>query len=123
MEYTILIVEPDLLRGKKIVRTLVRAGYDAIIAPGTDEALRQLYQVHPDAVIFSGRLSVDELNQLSERIATVCNLPLISLDNSVPSVLVAQQLVRSVTVVDLPGVLDRLLGGQKRVSTRFDSRE
>jgi CheY-like chemotaxis protein len=123
MEYTILVVEPDLLQGKEIVRTLVRAGYDAIVASGADEALRQLYQVHPDAVVFGNGLPVDELSQLSERIATVCDLPLISLDNSVPSLLAAQQLVRSATVEDLPSVLDRLLGGHKSGSARFYVRE
>ena len=55
MEHTVLIIEPDLEQGKEIFRTLVQAGYDAIIVSGTDEALRPFRDcefafVHPKAV-------------------------------------------------------------------------
>jgi DNA-binding NtrC family response regulator len=119
MEYTILIVEPDLLQGKEIVRTLVRAGYDAVVAPDADEALRQLYQVHPDAVIFSERLPLDEQSQLCDRIITMCDLPFIRLgDDGSPS-LVIQQLDHSMTLQELPDVLNRLLLKEQEENRSF----
>jgi DNA-binding response OmpR family regulator len=109
MEYAVLIVEPDLLRGKEIVRTLVQAGYDAIIASGSHEALRRLYQARPNAVIFSDRLPDDERIQLCERITTMCDLPFICLGSNGSPTLVTQQLDRSMTLQELPGVLNKLL--------------
>jgi DNA-binding NtrC family response regulator len=113
MEYTILIVEPDLLQGKEIVRTLVRAGYDAVVAPDADEALRQLYQVHPDAVIFSERLPLDEQSQLCDRIIMMCDLTCIRLGDDGSPGLVIQQLDHSMTLQELPDVLNRLLKRQE----------
>ena len=109
MEYAVLIIEPDLLQGKKVVHTLVQAGYDAIIASGADEALRQLYQVRPDAVIFSSRLSTDDLDQLSDRITLMCDLPLIGLGSDTFPISVTQHLAHSTTLQELPNVLNRLL--------------
>ncbi len=109
MEYAVLIIEPDLLQGKEIVRTLVQVGYDAIIVSDADEALRQLYRVRPDAVIFSDRLPMDEQVQLCERIITMCDLPFIRLGDDGSPIQVIQQLDHSMTLQELPNVLNKLL--------------
>jgi DNA-binding NtrC family response regulator len=113
MDYTVLLVEPDLSQGKEIVRTLVRAGYDAIVASDADGALRRLYHIQPSVVIFSGSLSVDEQIQLCDRIITVCDLPFIRLEDDGSPRLVIQQLDRSMTLQELPDVLNGLLKGQE----------
>ena len=109
MEHTILIVEPDLLQGKRIAGMLIQAGYDAIIISSADEALRQLYEVHPDVVILSDHLPVDELNRLSNLMTMICDLPLIALSSDIPLASVTQQLARSTVWWELPRTLNDLL--------------
>ena len=109
MERTVLIVEPDPSQGKQIARILILAGYDAITTSSADEALRQLYEVHPDAVILSDRLPVDELNRLSNRITMMSDLPLIGLGSDIPLASVTQQLARSTVWWELPRTLNDLL--------------
>ncbi len=109
MEYTILIVEPDLLQGKRIVGMLIQAGYDAIIISSANEILRQLYEVHPDAVILSDHLPVDELNRLSNLITMICDLPLIALSSDSSPASATQQLARSTVWWELPSTLNDLL--------------
>jgi DNA-binding response OmpR family regulator len=46
VDYTILIVEPDLERGKEISHLLMRSGYDALLALSGDRALSQLYDIN-----------------------------------------------------------------------------
>ncbi len=60
MDHSILIVEPDVERGKEIGRLLMQSGYDALITVHADDALRRLYQAQPDAVVLSNRLTASE---------------------------------------------------------------
>ena len=109
MERSILIVEPDAQRGKQIARLLMQAGYDALITSCADEALRRLYQAHPDAVILSNRLPADELDRLSDAITTMSDLPVIELGDGAPLVTVARRFARSARVQELLETLDELL--------------
>ena len=111
MERSILIVEPHVQRGKQLARLLMQASYDAIIVSNADEALRRLYQAHPDAVILSDRLPADELDRLSDAITTMSDLPLVELidiDN-VPLATVAQRFARSARLQELLATLGELL--------------
>ena len=110
MERSILIVEPDAQRGKQVARLLMQAGYDALITSCADEALRRLYQAHPDAVILSNQLPAAELDRLSDATATMSDLPLIELTDGFSLILVAQRLTRSAGVTELVGTLDALFG-------------
>ena len=113
MERSILIVEPDAQRGKQVARLLMQAGYDALITSCADEALRRLYQAHPDAVILSNQLPAAELDRLSDSIAAMSDLPLVELigidDDSVPLVTIAQRFARSARSQELLATLDELL--------------
>ena len=113
MERSILIVEPDVQRGKQVARLLMQAGYDALVVSNADEALRRLYQAHPDAVILSNHLPADNLDRLSDAIATMSDLPLVELigidNDSVPLVTIAQRFARSARSQELLGTLDELL--------------
>lgn len=109
MERSILIVEPDSSRGKQIIHMLTQAGYDVLVTPCADKALRQLYQTHPDAVLFSNRLPVAEIDRLSDSIATMTDLPLIELGDGVPLASVAQRLTCSTELEQLIETLDELL--------------
>jgi DNA-binding NtrC family response regulator len=111
MERSILIVEPDLQRGKQVAHLLMQAGYDAVIVSNADEALRRLYQAHPDAVILSNRLPADDLDRLSDSVTMMSDLPLVELvdiDN-VPLVTIAQRFARSARPQELLAALDELL--------------
>ncbi len=107
-ERSILIVEPDSSRGKQVVRILMRAGYDILVASRADEALRLLYEARPDAVILSNHLPVAELDRLSNSITTMCDLPLIELADGVSLAVVAQRLTRSTAVPGLVRTLSEL---------------
>ena len=109
MDRSILIIEPDLERGKQITRLLMQAGYDAVVAADADKALRQLYQTQPDGVILSDHLPADELDRLSDAVTTMSGLPVIELIEGVPLVTVAQRFVRSARFQELLGTLDELL--------------
>ena len=110
MERSILIVEPDVERGKKVARLLMQAGYDALVASCADKALRRLYQTRPDAVVLSDRLPADELDRLSDAVATMSDLPLVELTDGLSLVLVAQRLARSAGVIEMVGTLNELFG-------------
>ena len=110
MERSILIVEPGAQRGKQIARLLMQAGYDALITSCAGEALRRLYQAHPDAVILSNQLPAAELDRLSDAIAAMSDLPLIELTDGFSLILVAQRLTRSAGVAELVETLDELFG-------------
>lgn len=109
MEHIIQIVEPDLLRGKQIARVLIRAGYDAFLASCADKALRQFFQVRPDAVILSDRLAYNDLDWLGKRIRALSDLPLIGFGDGVPLVLVTQRLGSSTEAQELLDTLRRVL--------------
>jgi CheY-like chemotaxis protein len=109
IERSILIVEPDAARGKQVVRVLMQAGYDILVASQANEALRLLYEAHPDAVILSNRLPVAELDRLSDSIATMCDLPLIELADGVSLASVAGRLTRSTGIPELLETLHELL--------------
>jgi DNA-binding response OmpR family regulator len=111
MERSILIIEPDLLRSKQVAHLLMQASYDALVVSNAGEALRQLYQAHPDAVILSNRLPADELDRLSDAITTMSDLPVIELidDDDAPLVTIAQRFARSARLPELPAAMDELL--------------
>jgi len=111
MERSILIIEPDLQRAKQVARLLMQAGYDALVVSCAGEALRQLYQTHPDAVLLSDRLPADELDRLSDAITTMSDLPVIELvDNGdAPLTTVAHRFARSARLQELLETLDELL--------------
>lgn len=111
MERSILIVELDVQRGKQVARLLMQAGYDALVVSNADEALRQLYQAQPDAVLLSDRLPANELDRLSDAITTMSDLPVIELvDNGdAPLTTIAQRFARSARLQELPAALDELL--------------
>ena len=108
MDYSILIVEPDVERGKEIGRLLIRSGYDALIINCADDALRRLYQAQPDAVILSNRLTTVELDHLSEAIAAMSDLPIIELTDGFSLIMIAQRLTHSAEVPELVETLDEL---------------
>ena len=110
MEHSVLIVEPDLQRRREVGRLLIQSGYDALVASCTDEALRQLYQMQPDAVVLSDRLPAADLDMLSDAVATMSDLPLVELTDGLPLALVAQRLTRSVGVEELVETLNELFG-------------
>lgn len=109
MERSVLIVEPDLQRGKQVARLLMQAGYDALITSGAGDALRQLYQAHPDAVLLSDRLPADELDRLSDAVTTMSRLPVIELIEDAPLATVARRFARSARLQELLVTLDELL--------------
>ena len=115
MERSILLVEPDPLRGKQITRMLIQAGYDTLVT-SADEALRLLYETCPDAVIFSNRLPVAELDRLSDFITTMSDLPLIEFGDGAPLASVAQRLTCSTELEELIETLDELLDRSDVVS-------
>lgn len=110
MDYAILIVEPDVERGKEIGRLLIQSGYDALIATRADNALRQLYQAHPDAVILSHRLTVTEMDHLSQAITDMSDLPLVELTDGCALIVVAQRLAHSAETANLVETLGELFG-------------
>jgi DNA-binding response OmpR family regulator len=108
VDYTILIVEPDLERGKEIVYLLMCSGYDALVAASADTALHQLYELHPDAVILSNQLPVVEIARLSEAISLMSDLPIVELADSLSLCRIAQRLTCSTEMSELVGTLDQL---------------
>ena len=109
IKHSILIIEPDPVQGKQIIRMLMQAGYDVLVAPHADKALRMLYEAHPDAVILSNHLPVAELDRLSDSITTMSDLPLIELGDDVSLVAGAQRLTCSTGVPELVETLNELL--------------
>ncbi|MEE8392693.1 MAG: hypothetical protein V3S14_18095 [Anaerolineae bacterium] len=109
MDYSILIVEPDVERGKDTGRLLIQSGYDALITAHADDALRRLYQAQPDAVVLSNRLTASDMDRLSHAITTMTDLPLIELNDGHSLVLVAQRLTRSTEMAELVETLNELL--------------
>jgi len=109
MERSILVVEPDIQRGKRVARLLIRSGYDALMISCADKALRQLYQAQPDAVILSNRLPADDLERLSKSITMMSDLPVIELISDVSPATTRQRCTRSVRVQELLETLDELL--------------
>ena len=109
MEYTILIVEPDLERGKEISHLLMRSGYDALLALSGDRALQQLYEVRPDAVILSNQLPAVEIGRLSDSISTMSDLPIIELADGFSLYWIVQRLTRSTGTSELVETLGELL--------------
>jgi DNA-binding response OmpR family regulator len=109
VDYTILIVEPDLERGKEIGHLLMRSGYDALVVAGADNALHQLYETHPDAVILSNQLPAVEIGQLSDAVSTMSDLPIIELADRFSLFGIAQCLTCSTEVSELVETLDKLL--------------
>jgi DNA-binding response OmpR family regulator len=112
VEYTILIVEPDVKRGKEIAHLLMQSGYDALVAPGVDSALHQLYEVHPDAVILSNQLPAVEIGQLSDAISMMSDLPIIELADRFSLLWIAQCLTCSTEMSELVGTLDEIFGAE-----------
>jgi DNA-binding response OmpR family regulator len=110
VEYTILIVEPDLERGKEIAHLLIRSGYDALVARGIDSALHQLYEAHPDAVILSNQLPVVGIGRLSEAISMMSDMPIIELADRFSLYGITQYLTCSTEVSELVGTLDEIFG-------------
>ncbi len=108
-ERSILIVEPDTSRGKQVVRILMQAGYDILVTSQAGEALRLLYEAHPDAVILSNHLPAAELSRLSDSITTMIDLPLIELADGVPLASVAGRLTCSTGLPELLETLNELL--------------
>lgn len=108
MERSILIIEPDPSQGKRVIRILMQAGYD-VMTSRPEDALHLLYETRPDAVILSNRLSVAELDRLSERISTMTDLPLIELAEDGSLVAAARRLARSAGISELLETLDELL--------------
>lgn len=87
---------------------MIRSGYDSLVTPGADNALRQLYQTHPDAVILSNRLPAAEIGRLSDAITTMSDLPVVELTDGLSLFLVAQRLTRSTGVTELIETLEEL---------------
>ena len=108
MDYSILIVEPDVERGKEIGRLLIRSGYDALIINCADDALHRLYQAQPDAVILSHQLTAAEIDRLSEAVTAMSDLPIIELTDGFSLIMVAQRLTHSTEVSELVETLDEL---------------
>lgn len=104
-----MIVEPDLSQAKRAIRLLMEAGYDVSITSQTKDALHLLYETRPNAVILSNRLSVAELDRLSERISTMTDLPLIELAEGCSLVATARRLTCSAGILELIETLDELL--------------
>jgi DNA-binding response OmpR family regulator len=108
VEYTILIVEPDLERGKRIGHLLMRSGYDALIVASADSALRKLYEAHPDAVILSTQLPVVEIGRLTDAVSMMSDLPIIELADRFSLLWITQCLTCSTEVSELVGTLDEI---------------
>lgn len=108
MDYAILIVEPDMERGKEIGRLLMQSGYDALIVTRAGDALRRLYHAQPDAVILSHRLTVTEMDHLSAAITAMSDLPLLELTDGNTLVMIAQRLTHSTEAPELVETLDEL---------------
>ena len=109
MEYTVLVIEPDSSRSKVIVGELIAAGYDALLVSHVDEAMHQLYQASPDAVILSDRLPVVDFDRLSDAISTVSNLPLIGLSDGASFESVSRRLASSTGLSGLLVALEDML--------------
>ena len=109
VEDTVLVIEPDSSRSKQVVAELIAAGYDALVVSHVDEAIRQLYQAAPDAVILSDRLSVADFDRLSDAISTVTNLPLIELSEGASLDSVSRRLTSSTGLEDLTESLQQAL--------------
>ncbi len=108
MELAILLVEPDVSRGKQIAHLLMQAGYDVLIAPYADQALPLLYESQPNAVILSNHLPAADMDRLSDAITTMSDLPVIELTDGCALALVAQRLACSVGTPELIEILDKL---------------
>lgn len=110
MELSILLVEPDVSRGKQVTHLLIQAGYDVLVASYVDQALPLLYESQPNAVILSSQLPAADMDRLSDAITTMSDLPIIELTDGFSLVLVAQRLTRSTGTTELVETLAELFG-------------
>ena len=109
MEHTVLVIEPDSSRGKQVAGKLIAAGYDALLASNADEAMRKFYQVSPDAVIVSQRLSASAFEHVCDSISAMSDLPLIELTDQAPLAPATEWLTASTQLPDMIKTLERVL--------------
>jgi DNA-binding response OmpR family regulator len=65
--------------GEDILSALSKVGFDVITAQDSEEGLRQLCQIHPNAVIMADSLPKVDGKELQARIRELCDLPIIVL--------------------------------------------
>lgn len=79
--------------GEGILSALSKAGFEVITAEDSQEGLRQLYQIHPDAVIMSDGLPKVDGKELHARIREIYDISIIVLGRE------KDELTRAMTLV------------------------
>jgi len=110
VEHTVLVIELDSSRSKQIISLLTAAGYDALVVSRVDEVMRKFYQVSPDAVIVSQRLSASAFEHVCDSISAMSDLPLIELTDQAPLAPAPEWLTASTQLPDIVKTLERVLG-------------
>lgn len=107
-----------------------KAGFEVITAEDSQEGLRQLYQIHPDAVIMSDSLPPVDGKELHARIREIYDIPIIVLGREKDELARAMTLVSGADIylnegVSYPELIARLHSllrryRRRRGNPRFD---
>lgn len=77
--HKILLIDSDSASAKRIASTLIKSGFEVIIASSESEGLKLVDEVSPDAVVVSDNTSQLNGSNLCRRIRHLFDLPIILL--------------------------------------------